>query len=62
MVGSREKMTEDANRMEALLKQQGGVLRDGSELTTLEHADVIVDALFGTGLSRAITGKYQTLI
>ena len=62
MVGSREKMTEDANQMEALLKQQGGVLRDGSELTTLEHADVIVDALFGTGLSRAITGKYQTLI
>lgn len=62
MIGSREKMTEDANKMEALLKQQGGVLRDGSELTTMEHADVIVDALFGTGLSRAITGKYQTLI
>ena len=62
MIGTREKMTEDAKKMEALLKEQGGVLRDGSELTTLEHADVIVDALFGTGLSRAITGKYQTLI
>ena len=62
MVGSREKMTGDAKKMESFLVQQGGVLQDGNALTTLEHADVIVDALFGTGLSRAITGKYQTLI
>ena len=62
MIGSREKMTEDVKKMESLLVQQGGALLDGTELTTLEHADVIVDALFGTGLSRAITGKYQALI
>ena len=62
LAGSREKLTEDAKKMNALLEQQGGTLRDLAELPELSHADVVVDALFGTGLSRPIAGKYQTLI
>lgn len=62
LAGKREKMTEDARKMAALLEQQGGALMDVADLPSLEHAAVVVDALFGTGLSRAISGNYQTLI
>lgn len=62
LAGSREKLTEDAKKMNALLEQQGGTLRDIAELPDLSHADVVVDALFGTGLSRPVAGNYQALI
>lgn len=35
-------------------------LHDAKEL--MAHHSIVVDALFGTGLSRAITGRYETLI
>ncbi len=33
-----------------------------SVLTACEHADLVVDALFGTGLSRPLEGHYATLV
>jgi NAD(P)H-hydrate epimerase len=63
MVGSREKMTSDSLLMEQLLEKQGGQLLDyDPERATLSSCDLIVDALFGTGLSREISGKYADLI
>lgn len=65
MAGNREKMTEDSKKMEILLKEQGALLRDyvPEELPALiSGCDLIVDALFGTGLSREITGKYAEII
>jgi NAD(P)H-hydrate epimerase len=63
MVGNREKMTPDSRLMEQLLEQQGGQLLDyDPDSVALSGCDLIVDALFGTGLSRAISGKYAELI
>ena len=65
LVGNRDKMTEDARKMEVLLNAQGATLRDydPEELPArFSGCGLIVDALFGTGLSREITGKYRELI
>jgi NAD(P)H-hydrate epimerase len=61
LVGSREKMTPDARAMEQRLLDCGRVLEDFSpndpEVASLvEQAGVIVDAVFGVGLSRPLTG------
>lgn len=65
MVGSREKMTNDAQAMEKLLNEKGGILQDYDPVKLPEifqGCGLIVDALFGTGLDREITGKYAVLI
>lgn len=65
MVGNRDKMTPDALKMQQLLQQRGGTLLDGDAVSiqkAMPHAALIVDALFGTGLSREITGKYAEVI
>ena len=63
MVGSRSRMTEDSCKMEELLKEAGGLLEDYKEESlSFEGCSLIVDALFGTGLSREITGHYESLI
>ncbi len=61
LVGDRGKMTPDTRDMERFLVESGGVLEDfradDAEIVSLtEHAAVIVDALFGVGLSRPLTG------
>jgi NAD(P)H-hydrate epimerase len=61
LVGKREKMTADCQAMEKALEAAGGVLEDfhadDPELMALvEQADVLVDALFGVGLSRPLAG------
>lgn len=61
MVGNREKMTPDSLLMEKYLQQAGGTLESYDENQPIE-CDLIVDALFGTGLSRSIGGKYEKLI
>ncbi len=63
MVGSREKMTPDSRIMEQWLSSIGGSLVDyEEEADYLNGCGLIVDALFGTGLSRNISGKYEALI
>lgn len=61
LVGRREKMTHDCREMETRLEEEGGVLEDldlqDADLPDLlAKAGVIVDAIFGLGLKRAVTG------
>ncbi len=61
LVGARERMTEDCRAMEQRLVEEGGALEDfeaaREELPALlRGAGVIVDALFGVGLSRPLSG------
>ena len=63
MVGDPEKLSADSRAMLARLQAAGGdlVAYEGPELL-LQEWDLIVDALFGTGLSRPVGGKYAALI
>ena len=61
LVGSREKMTADARDMERELQSAGGALEDFDAADSaleayLKGVDVIVDAIFGVGLSRPLAG------
>ncbi len=61
LVGRREKMTQDALAMERELQAAGGTLEDfagedASLVAYLKDIGVIVDALFGVGLSRPLAG------
>ena len=61
LVGEREKMTADTLAMEEALREAGGTLEpfvsgDTALKQTVAGAGIIVDALFGVGLSRPITG------
>ncbi len=65
MVGNREKMTRDSRIMEEKLLSAGGSLSDYEEELIpawFHDCGLIVDALFGTGLSREISGKYKILM
>ena len=60
LVGDREKMTEDARAMERELQSAGGALEDfrpedESVRQSVKEAGVLVDALFGIGLSRPLS-------
>ena len=62
LVGRREKMTHDTQLMERRLQQEGGALEpfDPADETIpafLASAGVIVDAIFGIGLKRPVTGE-----
>lgn len=61
LVGKREKMTADTRAMETRLAAAGGALEpfvpdDTRIQEAVRNAGVIVDALFGVGLSRELTG------
>lgn len=62
LVGERDKMSPDEQKMEKSLLEAGGALTDffpeNEKIKTFtDNAGVIIDALFGTGLSREVTGK-----
>jgi len=62
LVGDRGRMTEDERLMESRLVAAGGELLplrpgDAAAERYVSGADVIVDALFGVGLSRALSGE-----
>ena len=57
LVGEREKMTADTAEMEKRLTAAGGELRDFDPAADFEEPGVIVDALFGVGLSRPLAGR-----
>jgi NAD(P)H-hydrate epimerase len=61
LVGRRDKMTADSLAMEQRLQAAGGRLEDFSPddpalAALVERADVLIDALFGVGLSRDLAG------
>ncbi|MCD7769252.1 MAG: NAD(P)H-hydrate dehydratase [Oscillospiraceae bacterium] len=61
LVGERGKMTPDSLAMEQRLTEAGGALEpfvpgDEDIEATVREADVLIDALFGVGLSRPLTG------
>lgn len=61
LVGKREKMTDDTRAMERELLRAGVRIEDFSadsaeQKAAAETADVIVDALFGVGLNRELSG------
>ncbi len=63
MVGDKNKLSRDSRAMEELLQKAGGALSDYVNLEILEKPwSLVIDALFGTGLSRPISGKYAELI
>ena len=63
MVGDENKLSADGRAMkEKLLKAGGALLPYDPEEPFPEDAVLVVDALFGTGLSRPIGGKYADLI
>lgn len=67
LVGRRESMSDDLREMERRLKLAGGVLEDFNpddpELPSeLEKADAVIDAIFGIGLSREVSGRARRAI
>lgn len=61
LVGDRSRMTNDARAMEQRLQDCGGTLEDfcpadSEQMLMLSVCDCKVDALFGVGLSRPVTG------
>ncbi len=63
MVGNPEKLSADSLCMRKRLERAGGSLLPYENPDIISHSPaLIVDALFGTGLSRPISGKYQELI
>lgn len=67
LVGDRERMTPDCREMENRLRMAGGILEefspeDETQRAWCRQADVIVDALFGIGLSREIGGTARTAV
>ena len=63
----RASVTGDARAHLAILEKSGGVVRElpaqlGDLGDAIAAADVVVDALFGTGLARPITGQLAELV
>ena len=57
--GNREKATEETKRQMFIAEQYGVEISDEYPK---DIVDVIVDALFGIGLSREVTGKYAEIL
>ncbi len=61
LAGNREHLSADSAEMERRLISAGGALEDYSgsddQLNAVENADVLIDALLGTGLNREVGGK-----
>lgn len=67
LVGDRAKMTPDQGAMEARLVQAGGNLeafmpQDREQILWLEQCDLLIDALFGIGLSRPVQGEFRAAV
>ena len=67
LVGGRDKLTADTAEMERRLGAAGGELEafdpaDPEQTAWAMGAGVLVDALFGIGLTRPVTGAFRTAI
>lgn len=59
LIGREEKLTEDAKAQMEILKAYGNKI--GTKLSKKEYT-MIIDAVFGIGLSKEVTGSYRELI
>ncbi len=60
---AKDRYSGDAKtNLDALLKMSADVRELGNRLPRAEDADVIVDAVFGTGLARDVGGFYEKLV
>ena len=60
---ARDRVKGDAAAHLATLEKSGGVvLEAAAHLDDIACADIVVDALFGTGLSKPIAGKHAELV
>lgn len=59
LLGSEEKCTEETARQIAILREYGGQI-----FSTMQESeyDVVIDAIFGVGLSRVVEGSYRDAI
>lgn len=62
LVGKREKMTDDSREMAGRLVSAGGILEDYNpdavdQQQSIQSADLLVDAIFGTGLNAEVRGN-----
>lgn len=62
LTGSRERMSRDCRTMAEWLHRVGGVLEDLDETSEEQRnyavtADIVIDAIFGVGLSRPVEGR-----
>ncbi len=66
LLGPREKLSGAAKLNADILDGIGVEVRDGSALdklqVSIEESDAVIDAVFGTGLTRAVEGKYRDAI
>ena len=67
LVGEQEKMTPDTKDMELRLMEVGGRLEQFSPADSIEYAElsdcaVIIDCIFGLGLSRPLTGNARLAV
>ncbi len=66
LVGNREKMTTDAKAMELKLNQIGGKLENFESnediISYTNTSDIIIDAIFGVGLQREVSGAFSEAI
>lgn len=67
LIGKRSSMTPDCREMEKRLIEAGGALEDFDPRERmcrvwLSGCDGVVDALFGVGLNREVTGDFKTAI
>lgn len=63
LLGNQESMTPAAKKQLSILKEYGIPVYEGEvSHPSFSEYDLIVDALFGTGLKREITGSYSTVI
>ncbi|MCI8559941.1 MAG: NAD(P)H-hydrate dehydratase [Dorea sp.] len=59
MAGNRERCTKECEEQIRLFEEAGGIV--GNEFKTGEYS-IIVDAVFGVGLSRNVEGKYADIL
>lgn len=65
LMGDPEKSTEEFRVQYAIVKRMGiriGTFSDYEEYIKKETYDILVDALFGIGLTRPLTGSYRDLV